>query len=152
MVLPATTTQEMTLRITQEVRVKASVEKTFEALLDELGPHHQVSDERALPMKLEAWPGGRWYRDLGEGNGHFWGHVQAIKRPTLVEITGPLFMSTAVISNVQYRLTPTNDGTLITFSHTALGLIPEEHRAGVQSGWGYSLDRVRQSAENTHKK
>ena len=46
-----------------------------------------------MPMKLEAWPGGRWYRDLGDGNGHFWGHVQAIKRPTLLEISGPLFMS-----------------------------------------------------------
>jgi hypothetical protein len=25
-------------------------------------------------------------RDLGDGNGHLWGHVQAIKRPTLLEI------------------------------------------------------------------
>ncbi len=33
-----------------------------------------------MPMKLEAWPGGRWFRDLGDGNGHLWGHVQAIKR------------------------------------------------------------------------
>ena len=44
-------------------------------------------------MKLEPWPGGRWFRDLGNDNGHFWGLVQAIKRPTLLEITGPLFMS-----------------------------------------------------------
>jgi hypothetical protein len=51
-----------------------------------------------------ARPGGRWYRDLGEDNGHFWGTVQAIKRPTLLEITGPLFMSYAAVSNLQYRL------------------------------------------------
>ena len=57
-----------------------------------------------MPMKLEAWPGGRWYRDLGDNNGHFWGHVQAIKRPTLLEITGPLFMSYAAMNNLQYRL------------------------------------------------
>ena len=44
-------------------------------------------------MTLEPRPGGRWFRDLGDDNGHFWGHVQAIKRPTLLEITGPLFMS-----------------------------------------------------------
>ena len=36
-------------------------------------------------MKIEAWPGGRWYRDLGDDNGHFWGNVQAIKQPTLLE-------------------------------------------------------------------
>ena len=46
-----------------------------------------------MPMKIEPWPGGRWYRDLGNDNGHFWGHVQAIKQPTLLEIYGPLFMS-----------------------------------------------------------
>ncbi len=46
-----------------------------------------------MPMKIEPWPGGRWYRDLGDNNGHFWGHVQAIKRPTLLEITGPLLAS-----------------------------------------------------------
>ena len=46
-----------------------------------------------MPMKLEAWPGGRWYRDLGDGNGHYWGTVQAIKRPTLLEFCGPLFAS-----------------------------------------------------------
>jgi len=44
-----------------------------------------------MPMKLEAWPGGRWYRDLGDNNGHYWGTVQAIKKPTLLEICGPLF-------------------------------------------------------------
>jgi uncharacterized protein YndB with AHSA1/START domain len=42
-----------------------------------------------MPMVLEARPGGRWFRDLGGNDGHFWGLVQAIKRPTLLEITGP---------------------------------------------------------------
>ena len=50
-------------------------------------------------------PGGRWYRDLGGDNGHLWGFVQSIKRPVLLEIWGPLFMSTAATSNMQYRLT-----------------------------------------------
>ena len=46
-----------------------------------------------MPIKIEAWPGGRWFRDLGDGNGHYWATVQAIKRPTLLEFSGPLFMS-----------------------------------------------------------
>ena len=41
-------------------------------------------------MKIEPWPGGRWYRDLGNNAGHLWGHVQVIKPPTLLEICGPL--------------------------------------------------------------
>jgi uncharacterized protein YndB with AHSA1/START domain len=151
MVLPVATASDLTLRIAQEVRVKASLESTFAALLEELGQQHQVADDRPLPMKLEAWPGGRWYRDLGGENGHLWGHVQAIKRPTLLEITGPLFMSYAAVSNIQYRLTPIDGGTLIQFVHTAVGMILDEHRAGVQSGWSYSLDRVRASAERSSR-
>jgi uncharacterized protein YndB with AHSA1/START domain len=100
-----------------------------------------------MPMKLEAWPGGRWYRDLGGNNGHFWGVVQAIKRPTLLEITGPLFMSYPVVSNVQYRLSEKDGGTLLTFNHTALGLILEDHRRGVSKGWSFIHEAVRKRAE-----
>ena len=87
-----------------------------------------------MPMKIEAWPGGRWYRDLGENNGHFWGNVQAIKRPTLLEISRPLFMSYPCVSNLPYRLSEEADGTLIKSHHMALGLIQDETR-NVRSGW-----------------
>jgi hypothetical protein len=139
--------ENLTLNITQEIHVRASLEVTFEALLEQLGPGNQVTDGTPMPMKLEAWPGGRWFRDLGEGNGHLWGHVQAIKRPTLLEFTGPLFMSYPVVSNVQYRLSETGDGTLIKFHHTALGLIQDDHRRGVAGGWGTMHERVRKVAE-----
>jgi uncharacterized protein YndB with AHSA1/START domain len=98
-------------------------------------------------MVIEPRPGGRWYRDLGGDNGHFWGHVQAIRRPTLLEITGPLFMSHAVISNVQYRLKEISGGTLITFRHSAFGFIPDEFRDGMPRGWIPLLERVRRQAE-----
>ena len=83
--------EDLTLNITQEIHVKASLEVTFAAVLEQLGPENDTPEGKSLPMKIEPWPGGRWYRDLGNNNGHFWGHVQAIKRPTLMEITGPLF-------------------------------------------------------------
>jgi len=103
--MPASTANELTLTITQEIKVKASLEDTFAAILEEIGPSNEGHEGTPMPMKIEAWPGGRWYRDLGSDNGHLWGHVQSIKRPTLLEITGPLFLSTAVFSNLQYRLT-----------------------------------------------
>src|SRR5579872_5695140 len=137
----------LTLNIAQEVFVKAPLEVTFEALLEQLGPGNVVTDGTPMPMKLEAWPGGRWFRDLGDGNGHLWAHVQAIKRPTLLEFTGPLFMSYPVASNVQYRLSEKDGGTLIKFHHTALGLILDEHRKGVKGGWGTINERVRKAAE-----
>ena len=54
-----------------------------------MGPANEPPDGKRLPMKIAPGPGGRWYRDLGGDNGHFWGHVQAIKKPTLLEICGP---------------------------------------------------------------
>lgn len=139
--------ENLTLNITQEIHVKASLEVTFEALLEQLGPGNQVTDGTPMPMKLEAWPGGRWFRDLGDGNGHFWGQVQAIKWPTLLEFMGPLFMSYPVVSNAQYRLSETDGGTLIKFHHTALGLIQDDHRRGVTGGWATINERVRKLAE-----
>jgi hypothetical protein len=100
-----------------------------------------------MPMKIEPWPGGRWFRDLDNGNGHFWGNVQAIKRPGLLEITGPLFMSYPVINNVQYRLTEVDGGTLIKFQHSAFGYIPDNIREDTNKGWAYIHRCVRDRAE-----
>ncbi len=141
------TIEDLTLNVTQEIHVRASLEATFAALLEQLGPQNDTPDGKPMPMKIEPWPGGRWYRDLGGENGHFWGQVQAIKRPALLEITGPLFMSYPVVSNVQYRLSEADGGTLITFHHTALGLIQEDHRAGVGKGWTHINEGVRKRAE-----
>jgi uncharacterized protein YndB with AHSA1/START domain len=138
--------ENLTTTITQEIHVRASPEVTFAALLEQLGPGNETP-EGPMPMKIEAWPGGRWFRDLGENNGHFWGNVQAIKRPTLLEITGPLFMSYAAVSNLQYRLSEKDGGTLIKFHHIALGVIPDEHKQGMGKGWKHIHDRVRARAE-----
>jgi len=139
--------EDLTLNITEEIHVRATVEATFAALLEQLGPLNETGENQPMPMKVEAWPGGRWYRDLGDNNGHFWGVVQAIKRPTLLEFTGPLFMSYPVISNVQYRLSEANGGTLIKFRHSALGVIPEDNRAGMTKGWGHMNACVKKRAE-----
>jgi hypothetical protein len=137
----------LTLDITQEVHVRSSLAATFAALLAEMGPANVGHNDSPMPMTLEAWPGGRWFRDLGDGNGHLWGHVQAIKQPTLLEISGPLMMSFAVCSNVQYRLTPKDGGTLLTLRHTALGLFPDGYREALTEGFPEVLKRVKARVE-----
>jgi uncharacterized protein YndB with AHSA1/START domain len=138
---------EMTLSITEETHVRAPIAATFAALLEEMGPFNEGRPGTPMPMTLEAWPGGRWFRDLGDGNGHLWGHVQAIKRPTLLEITGPLMMSFAATSNLQYRLKETDAGTSITLTHTALGLFPEGYREQLSQGWPLLFERIRRRVE-----
>jgi uncharacterized protein YndB with AHSA1/START domain len=146
--MTASTLDELTLNITQEIHVNAPLEAAFAAILEEMGPHNVGVNATPMPMTLEAKPGGRWYRDLDHDNGHLWGHVQAIKRPTLLEITGPLFMSYAAVSNIQYRLTAVDGGTLISFRHSAIGMFPEDHRAGLKGGWTPLLERIRKTAED----
>jgi len=138
---------DLTLTINQEMHVKAPLDVTFAALLEQLGPGNQTPDGKSLNMKIEAWPGGRWYRDMGEDNGHFWAHVKAIMRPSLLEFAGPLFASFPFVSNVQYRLSEVEGGTLIKFQHSALGFVTEEHKAGMNKGWASMHDRVRTHAE-----
>jgi hypothetical protein len=144
-------TEDMTLNVTQEIRVNAPLATTFDALLEQLGPSNETPDGTPIPMKLEAWPGGRWFRDLGDGNGHHWATVQAIKRPALIEFNGPLFMSYPVSNNVQYRLTEENGETVIHFVHAGFGLIQEQHRKGVNTGWANIHEKVRKRAEAARK-
>jgi uncharacterized protein YndB with AHSA1/START domain len=136
-----------TLDIRKEIEIDAPIEVTFEAVLDELGPEGQMPDGKSLSMKIEPWPGGRWYRDLGNNTGHFWGHVQVIKPPTLLEITGPMPMSYPAINHVQYRLKAEGGGTRLTIRHRAMGLIPAEHRDGMPEGWEHGLKRIRELVE-----
>jgi hypothetical protein len=75
--------------------------------------------------------------------------VQAIKPPALLEICGPLFMSTPAVSNVQYRLKEENGVTQLRFVHRAMGWIPEQDRDGLQvnKGWSSLIERIRSGAE-----
>ena len=146
--MTTTIAESQTFTITEEIAVRASLDQTFQSLIANMGRLNQTPEGSPLPMVLEPRPGGRWYRDLAGDDGHLWGFVQSIKRPTLLEIWGPLFMSTAATSNLLYRLSETPDGTLIKFTHTLVGPFPEDHRPRLVSGWTALLARVRKAAES----
>lgn len=149
----STTTEQVTaFKFVHEQTIAATLEIVFQSVLDELGPQSQMMDGKPFPMVFEARPGGRWYRDLGNDTGHFWGHVQVIKPPTLIEIVGPMPMSYAAINHIQYRLTAQANGTLLKFTHQAMGNIATEHRDHMSDGWAYKLGRIRQLAEKTARK
>ena len=101
MIAVAPAIENLSLNITEEIHVRSSLTATFAALLEEMGPSNEGQNSAPMPMTLEAWPGGRLFRDLGDNNGHLWGHVQSIKQPTLLEITGPFMISFAVAYNLQ---------------------------------------------------
>jgi len=146
--MPVTVSEQTihTLEFLREEEIAAPIDIVFETVLEEM-ERLEGQGGTPMPLKLEPWPGGRWFRDLGNGAGHWWGSVQAIKPPTLLEIYGPLFMSHPAISNVQYRLSEENGITRLKFTHRALGYIaydpqlPENWRM-VELGWGGMLERI----------
>jgi hypothetical protein len=131
---------------TRDELIEAPIDIVFQAVLDEVGPESRKLDGTLLSHKLEPWPGGRWYRDLGNNTGHLWGHVQVITPPTLLEITGPMFMSYPAANHVQYRLAAEGKSTRLKFMHRAIGLISGEHVEGMEKGWSYKIGRVRELA------
>jgi uncharacterized protein YndB with AHSA1/START domain len=128
--------------VCKEVQIAAPIDIVFDTIVhDHYGP---MGD---MKLKLEAWPGGRWYRDLGNNTGHLWGHVQVIKPPKLLEISGPMFMSYPVASFIQYKLTEEKGGTKLTLTHQAFGMIAPEHLEGVNQGWGEIAEGIKTKAE-----
>ena len=138
---------EPTFVITEEIVVHASMETTFASLVAQMGRLNEAPDGKPLPMVLETRPGGRWYRDLGGEDGHLWAFVQSIRRPTLLELWGPMFLSTGATSNMQYRLSERDGVTTITFTHTLVGPVPEPVRTNTHAGWASLHARVKQAAE-----
>ena len=137
----------LTLDVEQHVEIRASVGAVFEGLLHRLGDGNTKPGDEPMPMCLERKPGGRWFRDLGDGNGHLWGFVQVIKPPTLLEICGPLFMSYAVAGHIQFRLAQISGGAELSLRHRVLGMVEDGHREGVTHGWDYLLEGVKQLAD-----
>ena len=140
-------TQNLILDVSESIEINAAIGDAYQSLLRRLTDESSTPDNKPLPMVLEQWPGGRWFRDLGKGEGHLWGLVQVIKPPTLIEIQGPMFMSYAVAGHVQFRLTQIPGGTELSLHHQAIGMIEESHREGVTHGWKAYVADVKRMAE-----
>lgn len=145
-----------TLEVRKELLIAATPEIVFASVLEEIGPGSELPDGTPFPMKIEPWPGGRWFRDRGESGGHpfghLWGHVQVIKAPTLLELWGPMAMSYPAINHIQYRIKGEGHAARLTLLHRAMGLIEREQREGVNAGWDHGLGRVKEIAERKAKK
>src|SRR6516165_6238328 len=131
---------EMTLDVNQQVEVKAAIGDVFRSVIHRFGEGFTNPKGESMQMILEEWPGGRWFRDRGNGVGHLWGHVQVIKAPVLLELSGPLFMSYPAVNHVEVKLEQRPGGTHLELRHRAMGFIDPAHRQGVNTGWKHILD------------
>jgi Activator of Hsp90 ATPase homolog 1-like protein len=133
---------DMTLDLEQHVEVKADIGDVFKGVIRQFGEGSTNPNGESMQMILEQWPGGRWFRDRGNGIGHLWGHVQVIKPPVLLELSGPMFMSYPALNHLELRLDQIAGGTKVTLRHRAVGMIDPAHREGVSKGWRHYLDSI----------
>jgi hypothetical protein len=136
--------EDMTLDVEQNVEIKAAIGDVFRGVVHRFGEGSTNPQGQSMQMILEAWPGGRWFRDRGNGIGHLWGHVQVIKPPTLLELSGPLFMSYPAMNHIELRLDEISGGTRLSLRHRAIGFLEPAHREGVSTGWRHYLEGVAQ--------
>jgi len=134
--------EEMTLDVQQHVEIKAAIGDVFRTVLYRFGEGFTTPKGESMQMILEQWPGGRWFRDRGNGVGHLWGHVQVIKPPVLVELSGPMFMSYPALNHLEVKLEEIAGGTRLALRHRAIGFIEPAHREGVSSGWQHILSVI----------
>jgi hypothetical protein len=143
------TLEDMTLDVEQNIEVEGSIEDVFKSVLKRLGEGNMRPDGESMNMQLEEWAGGRWFRDRGEGIQHLWGHVQVIKPPVLLELSGPMFMSYPALNHLEVKLDETDGGTKVTLRHRAVGMIDPQHREGVTHGWDALLDAIKSDFSKT---
>lgn len=141
------TLDDLTLDLEQHIDIKATPEKAFAAVLHRLGKGNTRPNGESLELLLEPKAGGRWYRDRGNGVAHLWGFVQVIKAPTLLELSGPMFMSYPAINHIEVKIEPAAGGCKVVLRHRALGMIDPQHRKGVVGGWAHMLAETKKECE-----
>lgn len=138
---------EWSVDIQQQLDIAAPIDDVFKGVLLQFSEKMKYPDGRSMNFKLEAKPGGRWYRDLGNDTGHLWGHVQVIKAPNILEISGPMFMSYPVLNHFEVRLSEHEGNTRLSFRHRAIGPVDEQTCAGVSGGWKEMLEELKRDSE-----
>lgn len=140
----------MTGRIDLEIRIRRPRDRVWESLTRHIGAWWMGQDGKSLNFVLEPRPGGRLFRDLGADAGHLWGHVQVIKPPALLEISGPMmFSNAAVLSHLSFRLEEAGDTTVVRFAHAYNGDVGSEFATHAHEGWRTLLEGgLKRHAEN----
>ncbi len=135
--------------IAQDVSIAAPPAKVFKALTDDIGAWWGAPylSRDAVDMSLDGVLGGPFQEIWTNGGGRLLGSVTAIDSPGLIEISGPFHFG-LVHGIAEFRLNAVGKGTLLNFTHRAIGVVEEKFAEAAKGGWGDLLgERLRRYAE-----
>jgi DNA-binding transcriptional ArsR family regulator len=121
-----------TVRLAYELTIKATAERTFEVLTQQMSDWrpHSYGGERTRRVVLEPRVGGAHYEDWGAPAGHLYGHVTDYDPPARWATRGQLGPGTTLDSD--YQLTDAGDGAVrVRVVKVAVGPLTEEEAAGI---------------------
>jgi hypothetical protein len=85
MVATAEAISQLSIQAAKSIEIDAPLEAAFEELLEQIGPANVTLDGTPMPMKAEPWPCGRWFRNLGQEDGHSGDRCRRSKGPSFLK-------------------------------------------------------------------
>jgi DNA-binding transcriptional ArsR family regulator len=126
-----------TVRLAYELRITASLERTFEVMTQQMFDWRPVSygGDRTIGVVLEPRVGGAHYEDWGAPAGHLYGHVTAYDPPNGWATRGRLGNGTTLDSD--YQLVGDDGGVRVRVIKVAVGPLTEEEAEGIAQHGDY---------------
>jgi len=123
-----------------EVSISAAPDAVLDAIVKDVNTWFvNPQSGETMNFELEAKPGGRFFRDLGNNTGHLWGFVQVYKPGNILEINGPMWFEAPVQNFIRFKVEAEGTGTRLSFIHRALGPVDEESKGHIHQGWTHLL-------------
>jgi uncharacterized protein YndB with AHSA1/START domain len=126
------TDEVRTVRLEAELRFRATPERVFHALTEQVAEWfpHSYGEDRVKAIVMEPWVGGSYYEDWGDGMGHLYGQVTVYDRPHRLCLRGRIMPGT--ILDTEYTIEQHGEETVLSMSKVAVGPMTEEEASGVQ--------------------
>lgn len=126
----------------QEIAINAPRDRVFDALINDVSHWWAYRFHENSTVRLEPWPGGRFYEDSGANDGALWGTVTYVKRPEIIRLHGCLGMlDRPVVSVYSYELVDANGSTVLKLRHRCIGDLDPKWAKAHGDGWGELLGK-----------
>lgn len=132
-----------------EVRIEASPERVWEALVGDVTPWwHEAYYTNALGPKqggyhIEPRLGGHMYEDWGDGQGLIWGTVIGLETKRFLQILGDSSAEWGGPSRncMTLKLEADGDATIFKFHSSHLGRVSAATTKSLDEGWEFLFDQ-----------
>ncbi len=140
--------ESTSFHIEQEVELKASPERAWDALCDVNAWWSHRFDLPESSLELDPRPGGLFWQKSTGSNGVVFGQVTFIEHGKKIRLTGPLGQTTPVTSVYEWELKPKGNASLLKLRHQCVGLISADAHQSYSHGWAQLWGHLRDFIEH----